>query len=97
MVARVVDGVSGDWTFCLCPFYTSRIYGVDWTWRVGLRGIDETISFSILDERTFRDSSRVSQPELIRATGLMNPTTLSRTVPNFNARLLKPSIDFETA
>jgi hypothetical protein len=96
MAARVVDGVSDDWIFYLCPFYTSRIYGADWTWSVGLRGIDEIISFSVLDERTFRDNSRVSQPEFIRATGWMSPATASRTVPKFSARLLKPSIDIET-
>jgi hypothetical protein len=95
MVTKFVDDVTEDeWIFYLCPFYTSQIYGANWRWNPIGAGVDETISFAILDERTFREGSRVCQPEMIRATGWMSPTQTPGNFPKFNARLLNATVDF---
>lgn len=51
------DVIENDTIFYLCPFYTSRIYAADWSWEPVPAGVEETVSFAILDERTFREGS----------------------------------------
>jgi hypothetical protein len=63
MVTKFVDDVSeDDWIFCLCPFYTSRIYAANWSWNPVTAGVEETVSFAILDDVHFaRGTGHVSQ------------------------------------
>ena len=70
LVAKYAETVSDDWKFYLCPFPTSALYGVHWTWEPDVPGVEKTLSFSILDQKTFVDESRVCQPEFIRAVGV---------------------------
>jgi hypothetical protein len=84
-----------DWIFYLCPFYTSKLYAVDWRWSPSIPEIYETVSFCILDERTFQDTSRASQQELVRASGWISPAATSGTDRQFTARWLNPFIEFE--
>jgi hypothetical protein len=58
IVTKFVDDVSeDDWIFYLYPFYTSRIYAANWSWKPVTAGVEETVSFAILDERTFREGT----------------------------------------
>ena len=98
LVAKYAETVSDDWKFYLCLFPTSALYGVDWTWEPDVPGVEKTLSFSILDEDTFVDESRVCQPEFIRAVGCISPLELhlatKENTARFGARLLGPSVDF---
>lgn len=90
----VDDVIEDDTIFYLCPFYTSRIYAAGWSWDPVPAGVEETVSFAILDERTFREGSRVCQPEMIRATGWISPVETLKIPAKFSPRLLNVHVDF---
>lgn len=53
------------------------------------------VSFCVLDERTFQDTNRAFQLELVRATGYISPSITLEIVRQFNTRPLEPLINFK--
>lgn len=80
--------------FYLAAFPTSALYADAWTWKVApSREVSSTTSFSILDEVTFRDLSRIRQPELIRTIGCISPLVTDGNFSSFQARKLDVDLD----
>ena len=87
--------IDPKWDFHLVSFPTSALYGNNWTWEMPPEDVEQTISFSIIDDATFRDVSRVRQPEYIRAVGCLSPVVSDECFEIFGARLIGPNVDFE--
>ncbi|KAJ4988887.1 tol protein [Stagonosporopsis vannaccii] len=87
------DGKNDDTCLYLAAFPTSALYGKDWTWQGPPDGVTQTTSFSIFDEITFRDLSRVRQPYLVRAIGCISPVPEKECLTGFQARKLGDKVE----
>lgn len=83
-----------DTTFYLVAFPTSALYASAWTWKALPEGVKQTMSFSIFDDISFRDRSKVRQPHLVREIGCISPVLKDGNISSFGARRLGRKLDF---
>ncbi|KAJ8114747.1 hypothetical protein OPT61_g3445 [Boeremia exigua] len=90
---RMQDGKHNDTQYYLVAFPTSALYASAWTWKAPPDEVTQTVSFSILDEISFRDSSRIRLWTWIRSTGCIAPVVAAEGLDGFQARKLGDQVD----
>lgn len=90
------EGRPSDSAFYLAAFPTSALYASNWTWDATPVGVNHTTSFSIFDEATLRDQTRILQPHLVRAIGCISPVLSDEKIDTFHARTVGAELDVST-